>query len=199
MDKEKESELFSNELIETLNNKKDESHCDMKRYVDGEPKNIDPLKEIPKPQMRLYGFSGVFNSSYFDTEEELIEYVKNHNIGFGSICVMDYLGKVAGRNDVIRLTYKSGKQVLYTAVDEDGYGIYNHERSYYKGEFVWEYNYGSISEMYSAFRNRGIVFEDDKYAKIAESNKRLFEMLDEAINEIGPILTKKKQPTNSND
>ena len=173
-----------------MNNKKDEKHWDMKRYVDGEPKNVNPLTEIPQSQMRLYGFSGIFRSEFFDTEKELIEYVKNNKTGYGSICVMDFLGNVAGCSDVIRLTYKSGKEVLYAAVNEDGYGIYNLERSFYKGEFVWEFNHGSIREMYSAFRDRGIVFENDVYEKIDEGYRQLMEMCEE--NKKGPILTKKK-------
>ena len=44
--------------------------------------------------------------------------------------------------------------------------------------------------MYSAFRNRGIVFEYDTYAKIAERDSRIFEMLEE--HRKGPVLTKKK-------
>lgn len=196
MSKEKrdldDTKMFSDELIDAIESKKEENEAGkiIKRICDGEPKNINPLTEIPEPQMRLYGFSGAFKSAFFDTEEELIEYVKTHNTQFGSICVMEYLGNVAGRSDVIRLTYKSGKSVLYTSVNEDGYGIYNNERSIYRGEFVWEYNHGSISEMYSAFRDRGIVFEDDTYAKIAERNRRIFEMFEE--HRRGPVLTKKK-------
>ena len=189
-----DTKMFSDELIDAVESKKEENEVGkiIKRMCDGEPKNINPLTEIPEPQMRLYGFSGAFKSAFFDTEAELIEYVKTHNTQFGSICVMEYLGNVAGRSDVIRLTYKSGKQVLYTSVNEDGYGIYNNERSIYRGEFVWEYSHGSISEMYSAFRDRGIVFEDDTYAKIEERNRRIFEMFEEYKR--GPILTKKKTP-----
>ena len=189
-----DTKMFSDELIDAVESKKEENEVGkiIKRMCDGEPKNINPLTEIPEPQMRLYGFSGAFKSAFFDTEAELIEYVKTHNTQFGSICVMEYLGNVAGRSDVIRLTYKSGKQVLYTSVNEDGYGIYNNERSIYRGEFVWEYSHGSISEMYSAFRDRGIVFEDDTYAKIEERNRRIFEMFEEYKRV--PILTKKKTP-----
>ena len=185
-----DSKIFSDELIEVLDSKKEEDTAGkiLKRMFNGEPKNVNPLTEIPKPQMRLFGFSGVFNSAYFDTEEELIEWVKNHNIDFGDICVMDYLGTVAGRSDVIRLTYKNGKSVLYTAVDEDGYGIYNEDRSIYRGEFVWEYNYGSISDKYAAFRNRGIVFKNDIYGKIEERNRKIMDTLEESIQK---ILTKK--------
>ena len=172
-----DSKMFSDELIETLEtNKKDNSTGEiLKRLCDGDPKNVNPLTEIPEPQMRLYGFSGAFNSAYFDTEEELIEWVKNHNIQFGDICVIDYLGNVAGRSDVIRKTYKSGKSILYAACDEDGYGIYNLERSAYRGEFVWEYNHGSLREMYSAFRDRGISFENDIYDEIDKRNQKILE------------------------
>ncbi|MBQ7141222.1 MAG: hypothetical protein IJO32_06950 [Bacilli bacterium] len=176
-----DTKMFSDELIDTVEKKQEENNMGqlLKEFVDGKPKNINPLTEIPEPQMRLYGFSGAFKSAFFDTEEELIEYVKTHNTQYGNICVMEYLGNVADRSDVIRLTYKSGKSVLYTSVDEDGYGIYNNERSIYRGEFVWEYNHGSIREMYSAFRDRGIIFENDTYAKIDEYHKNIRAMCEE--------------------
>jgi len=193
MSKESKTKLFSDELINVLNNKKDEPQWDMKRYVDGEPKNVNPLTEIPETQMRLYAFLG-FTRTFFDTEEELIEFIKTNNSHFGNVCVMDFLGKVADCDDVIRLTYQSGKEVLYTAVNEDGYVKYNPERSFYKGEFVWEYNYGQIRDMYSAFRDRGIVFENDIYAKIDEGYKQFLKMCEESKK--GPILTKKKNNKN---
>ena len=173
-----DSKMFSDELIETLETKEEENSFGdiLKRICDGEPKNVNPLTEIPEPQMRLYGFSGAFNSAYFDTEKELIEWVKNHDTDFGDVCVIDYLGNVAGRSDVIRKTYRSGKSNLYVACDEDGYGIYNFERSTYRGEFVWEYNHGSLREMYSAFRDRGISFENDIYAEIDKRNQKILEL-----------------------
>ncbi|MEE3342599.1 MAG: hypothetical protein VZS44_00730 [Bacilli bacterium] len=154
----------------------------LKKSCDGEPKNTNPLTEIPEPQMRLYGFSGVFNSAYFDTKEELNEWVKNHNTDFGDICVIDYLGKVAGRNDVIRKTYRDGKSKLYAVCDNYGYGIYNFKRSIYRGEFVWEYNYGSLREMYSAFRDRGISFDNDIYDKIDKKYQKILELCREKKN-----------------
>ena len=173
-----DSKMFSDELIETLETKKKDNSTGeiLKRLCDGEPKNVNPLTEIPEPQMRLYGFSGAFNSAYFDTEEELIEWVKNHNTYFGDVCVIDFLGKVAGRSDVIREIYKSGKSNLYAACDEDGYGIYNFERSTYRGEFVWEYNHGSLREMYSAFRDRGISFENDIYDEIDKRYQKILKL-----------------------
>ena len=173
-----DSKMFSDELIETLETKEEDNSIGdiLKRFCDGEPKNVNPLTEIPEPQMRLYGFSGAFNSAYFDTEKELIEWVKNHDTDFGDVCVIDYLGKVAGRSDVIRKTYKSGKSNLYVACDEDGYGIYNFERSTYRGEFVWEYNHGSLREIYSAFRDRGISFENDIYDEIDKRHQKVLEL-----------------------
>ena len=56
---------------------------------------------------------------------------------------------------------------------EYGYVIYNNKRSIYRGEFVWEYNYGGLNSAYKAFRDRGIVFEDDVYLKSDERNKQL--------------------------
>lgn len=44
--------------------------------------------------------------------------------------------------------------------------------------------------MYSAFRDRGITFENDIYGKIEERNRKIFEMINN--NEKGPVLTKKK-------
>ena len=173
-----DSKIFSDELIETLETKKNDNSTAeiLKRMCDGEPKNVNPLTKIPESQMRLYGFSGAFNSAYFDTEEELIGWVKTHNTEFGDICIIDYLGNVAGCSDVIRETYKSGKSKLYVACDEDGYGTYNFERSIYRGEFIWEYNHGSLREMYSAFRDRGISFKNDIYGEIDKRNQKILEL-----------------------
>ncbi len=44
---------------------------------------------------------------------------------------------------------------------------------------IWEYNYGHIGEIYSAFRDRGIVFENDMYAKIDKRNQYILKMCKE--------------------
>ena len=187
--KESESKMFSDELIDAFENKRNKENK-LEKFVDDKSKNVNPLTEIPEPQMRLYGFSGFFNSEFFNTEEELMEYIKTADTEFGNLCVIEYLGNVAGRSDVIRVSYKDRTPKLYTSVDEDGYGIYNDNRSIEKGEYVWEYNHGNISEMYSAFRDRGIVFEEDTYAEIESKNRKMYEMLDQ--NRKGPVLIKKK-------
>ena len=53
-----DSKLFSDDLVSTLETKeKDITTGELfKRLFDGEPKNINPLTEMPQSQMRLYGF-----------------------------------------------------------------------------------------------------------------------------------------------
>lgn len=112
--------VFSDELIAMLETKEKDNFIGdiLTRFVDGEPKNINPLTKIPEPQMRLYGFYGAFSSSFFDREFELLDWVRNHNnTDFGDVCVIDFLGNVAGRSDVIRITFKDGKSNLYAHVD----------------------------------------------------------------------------------
>ena len=177
------TDMLADGLVEALEKEGNAAGQILKRMFNGEPKNINPLTEIPEPKMRLYGFSGAFNSAFFDTKEELVEWLKTNKPKYGSVCVLEYLGTVAGRSDVIRITCKGNKPMLYAACDEDGYGIYNEERSFYRGEFVWEYNHGDLSDEYAAFRDRGIVFENDIYQKIDERNKRLMALFEETNKE----------------
>lgn len=144
-----------------------------KRIIDGEPKNINPIKEMPIPEMTVYSVHG----NYFETEQELEEYCKAKNIDLSHSYIKEYYREFAGRCDVIR-NYKKGKiEIFYSACDEDGYGIYNSERSIYCGEFVWEYNYESISEYYNMFRDKGIVFSNGIYAKQSDRYKRIIKEL----------------------
>ncbi len=175
---EQEESPIAKALSEALKNDELMEHTAsiMKRMCDGEPVNKNPLTEIPNPQMVLYGFLGNFKSVYFDTEEELEEYTKTHDTSSGNTCVIEYLGNVASCSDVIRTTFKNRKPMLLTVCSRDEYGIYNEERSIYRGKFVWECNSGDIKDIYSAFRDRGIVFEDDIYAKLAERDRKLLQM-----------------------
>lgn len=149
----------------------------LKRRIDGEPKNVNPLLEIPTPEMRLY----VLNGNYFNTKEDLDSYCMNQDCCYsiGDAYILEYIRCVAGRNDVIRKINSDGRIMLYTAVDRFGYGMYNYERSFYRGQYTWEFNYGSIRELYIPFRDRGIIFEDNVYGKIEEKDKELIKMIRE--------------------
>lgn len=140
--------------------------------MNGEYVNKDPLTNVPNPEMRLYGISG----TYFNTKEELKYYCISRGFPMNLAYALEYIRNFAGRSDVIRETNIDGKCKYYVAIDEDGYGVYNYDRSVYKGKFTWEFEYGSIKEMYSAFRDRGVEFEKDVYGKISEKKEQFLEM-----------------------
>ena len=135
---------------------------------DGEPVNKNPLSEIPEPDMRLYSIG----NDYFESIDELLEYCrKNHKTSEG-LTVLDYYKNLAGGSDVIR-KQNNKTSIMYTAVDEDGYGLYNNKRSIQKGKFIWEYNYGNIRNLYKPFKEKGIDFVIDVYGKIDERNQHI--------------------------
>lgn len=138
---------------------------------DGEPKNINPIKEMPEPELILYRVYG----KTFDTMDELKKYCEDNNIETSKSSMLAYYRNFASRSDVIR-SYKQDKiGTFYSVCDEDGYGIYNFDRIFYRGEFIWEYNYGYIEELYDIFRDKGIIFENDIYAKIDDKNRKIME------------------------
>lgn len=135
------------------------------RMIDGNPVNVNPLSEIPIPEMRLY----FVDENYFESIDELLMYCRINKISTKGLNIIDYFRSLAGHSDVIRKS-NSETSMLYTAVDENGYGLYNNKRSIYRGEFIWEYNYGSIRELYKPFKERGVNFDNDVYGKIDERN-----------------------------
>ena len=190
--------IFSEDLLNIVEEKENEKMEHLKKtgeilinmFNGGEPKNINPLTEIPEPQMKLYGYEGFFDSVFFDTEEELKEHIKSNGVsgGFGGeLCIVEYMGTMAGRSDVIRKTNKDGKQTLVTVATEDHIGYYNERRSYHQGSFVWEGTPGNLRAIYSAFKKRGIVLENDIYGQEDERRESLMKMLDESDS---PVLKK---------
>lgn len=166
-------------MQEIIDSKKIEESMDktvkiIERMAYGENKNFDPLQEIPNPIMRLYRIDGI----YFDNKEELEIFCKENTKDIDDIVIVDYLGTVAGRKDVISTIYKN-RMMFYTAVDRDGYGMYNHKRSVYCGRFVWEYHHGSIRDIYNPFKERGLILDEDIYDKIDKSDEELFQKMKE--------------------
>lgn len=136
------------------------------RMFDGEAVNKNPLIEMPEPEMRLFSV----DNNYFESIDELLKYCRANEKSTEGLNIMDYYRNLADCNDVIRKS-NSETSILFTVVDRDGYGMYNNERSIYCGKFIWEYHHGSIKNMYKAFRDKGIVFEDDIYIKIKEQDE----------------------------
>ena len=155
----------------------------IKHLVDGDPINVDPLPIIPESEMKLYTVHGVLAGEYIDSEEEFNEYLKNNNYNPFDVGTVEYIRNCAGISDVIKFT--SGNFVeLLSVCDEYGYGVYNNERSIYRGKFTWEYFHGGLNLAYKAFRDRRIIFENDFYMKIEERNKQLCKSMREALNSI---------------
>lgn len=193
-----DEKMFFDELREVLNNQKPiiEVGCskEVQRLVDGEPAYVNPLNELSEPIMRLYGL--LFKSGsiiYFDTKDELIDYIKTNGIYSSLVCLIDYLGEVAGRCDVIKRTTIDGTSILYTNINKNSYGVYNPNRSFYKGEYVWEYNRGNIEEMYNEFKKRGIIIKenDSSNIKVVKKLSETYQEIDRRAYEIGVHLFKK--------
>lgn len=184
VDKERKTKngMFTEDSMEVLsqgvvNTLQDEELMDirsqtMRSIMNSEYVNKDPLTNVPNPEMRLYGISG----TYFNTKEELENYCISEGFPMNHAYALEYIRNFAGRSDVIRKTNPNGECKYYVAVDENGYGVYNHDMSVYKGKFTWEFECGSIEEMYSAFRDRGVEFEKDVYGKIFEKKEQFLEM-----------------------
>ena len=169
----KENNNEVNEMNKDEKIKKEEYQTklqDFKEFREGgiTPIYKNPLSEIPEPDMRLYSIG----NDYFESIDELLKYCrKNHKTSEG-LTVLDYYKNLAGRSDVIRVQ-NNKTSIMYSAVDEDGYGLYNNKRSIYKGKFIWEYNYGSIRNLYKPFKEREIDFVIDVYGKIDEREQNI--------------------------
>lgn len=141
----------------------------LKRLVDGEEVGKDPLVDIPEPTTTLYGLVDIFASQFFETLEELKSFLKEHNGKLEEYYILEYLGDMAGRDDVIRITYKSnrGEQVQYYApTSTEHYGVYNHQRSIYCGKHIWEGQDGNyLREFFDALKKHGLVMKNDYWAK----------------------------------
>ena len=178
--------IFSQELLEIVDKKQRETTAFLAeeglallKIHNEETVDINPLTEIPEPQMKLYGFGNSNTGVFFDTEAELIEHLKNNKFqSLGYAFIVEFMGNMAGRKDVIRRTDKDGESTLLIATTEDHIGYYNEHRSFSEGRFVWEGGPGDLKVIHSAFRELGIVFEDDIYAKEKENDRILREKLE---------------------
>ena len=101
---------------------------------------------------------------------------------WGCEIIVEYLGEFGGHSDVLIIKQKGRTPYIACACDRDGYGTFNISKSNREKTPVWDYNNGSIASMYAAFRDRGIVFQDDIYDRIDKTEKRLLEKMSEIFN-----------------
>lgn len=133
-------------------------------------KNIEKIiNDIQDSKIRLYVFYNVIKNEYFDTEDELLKWLRSNNNLEGNSCIVEYLGELFGRSDVIRITYYNAPAKYVVATSEDSYDIFNEQRSYLQNEYIWEYNKGDLRDIYKELKNRGIVFQNNAFV---ESKKR---------------------------
>ena len=104
----------------------------------------------------LYGFLGLFSSEscFFDTIEQLENFMKNNDTTFGLACKIDFLGNVLGQKEVIRRTLINGNTKLYVFINDNVYRIYNYENSNYLKKAIWNYEFGNLKSMYEPFKNK---------------------------------------------
>lgn len=136
------------------------------------PKYAELDVQASEPEMRLYSIE----NAYFETKEAMGEYAAMEGLDVSKSYIVEYVRSYAGRSDVIRKIDSEGNVLHFRTADDEGYGIYNRERSNREQRFIWEFSEGSIADMYAAFRERGIVFEDDFYGKLEEKNKKFLEL-----------------------
>jgi len=146
-----------------------------KREVNSENQYPELDVQATIPEMRLFSI----NDEYFDTMEELSQYIKDNGLDVKRTCIVEYIRAFAGRSDVIRETDSRGASLYFKACDEDGYGIYNRERSNREKTFIWEFSEGSIEDMYEPFKTRGIVFDQDVYGEIHDDEQRFLQLCKE--------------------
>lgn len=134
------------------------------------------LVKIPESQMTLYSFYGAFENEFFETEEEVLNYLRYNGHPHTSICIIEYLGNFAGHTDVIKRSFKNDNQIIESKLlsihSDDCYSEYDQQSSMRLGKHIWKHSYGTLRIIYSAFRNREIVLENDIYAKIDEKNNQ---------------------------
>lgn len=118
------------------------------------------------PEMRLYGI----NEVYFKKIDELLKFCRQKHISTQSLTILDYYRSFYDHKDVIKKT-NSEYSMFYAISNEHGYVWYCDELNTC-GE-NWNFNHGQIRELYKPFRDYGIIFEDDIYAKESEENQHI--------------------------
>lgn len=81
------------------------------------------------------------------------------------MCTVELLKKFKGRSSVLKRKTMDGRVTYFVAIDKDGYAIYNSVQSRNLDRSIWNFEYGSLRELYSEFRDKGVYIENDVYAK----------------------------------
>lgn len=144
----------------------------------------DSVKQ-PYSKMRLYALKKLENI-FFETKEELEIYQKNHNLKNKEIITIDYLGYMAGRCDVIKVT-TSNIPSFYSQIDSSSYYNLNRFKSVNEGRNVWDIEEGNLSAIYQAFIERGIKLKNESYLNDCKNNQLINQKDNQYIEKIKRI------------
>jgi len=143
------------------------------------PISKDIIFDNIKPECRIYCFLKKYEPVIFENEEELIDYVKKTDEIWKNVCVIEYVGDFAGRENVIKITYLSGEYVLCTATkDEIHFGIFHDVFNYYETvnsiEPVWQTDHLGLKSIYNFYEEKGLINEKtNPYKKLLRLIKNL--------------------------
>ena len=124
------------------------------------------MNEEFESKMTLYVITTKNGSLYFNTKEQLDNYLKSKNITIGFRTKVEYMGNILNCIDVIKQTYEDGTYRFVSVANEEGYLFYDFEQSKKEKKPIWMYLPGSLQDIYDAFKQNGIKLEDDTYGKI---------------------------------
>ena len=124
------------------------------------------MNEEFESKMTLYVITTKNGSLYFNTKEQLDNYLKSKNITIGFRTKVEYMGNILNCIDVIKQTYEDGTYRYISVANEEGYLFYDFEQSKKEKQPIWMYLPGSLQDIYEAFKQNGIKLEDDTYEKI---------------------------------
>lgn len=115
---------------------------------------------------KIYGIKR-FDSNeliFYDNFDDAKKYMQMFTKYIDDIFILEYLGEYANRKDVIRKTITNQLPIIVSAVDEEGYEIYNQINSKpEQKQFVWDYVPGNLKEEYNMLEKFGIEFEKNIY------------------------------------
>lgn len=110
--------------------------------------------------LTLYSY-GNFRT-YYDSLEELKEARQGEEFDSQKVSTLEFVGRFARHDDVLKITYGDGSFKYLTAVRYEGYLVYNESVG------LWEGVYGDLRHEYEALRRRGIEFMRDPYKEISD-------------------------------
>lgn len=143
------------------------------------------MTDSTKQPTVLYVYFGEFSNNYFESEKECNDYYEKSSDPFAYVGVIEYFSQFEGKDDVIKLTYREDNEYKECIISAcDGVSYYAYQSNAYENSndtSHWQNVVGTAEWMYVAFRNKGIIFKNDIYAKAREEQKKFVKILEQAI------------------